>query len=163
VLEKPLKKIWSPMSSLDYQSSQEKPSFFRPYKPGQGFWTRLGTGMGAALVILFTIHFLYKTLPAWTPLRSNEWPIYAILGTIAAVLSGLTWWLINRPRSAEFLIATDVEMKKVNWTSRRELIGSTKVVVFFMLFMAAVLFMYDLIFGFAFYYARVLYFPPFQF
>ena len=151
------------MSTLDYKRLEEKPGFFRPYKPGQGFWTRLGTGLGAALVILFTIHFLYKTLPAWTPLQQNGWEIYAVLGAVASGLSALGWWLINRPKSAEFLIATDVEMKKVNWTSRRELIGSTKVVVFFMLFIASVLFIYDLIFGFAFYYARVLYFPPFQF
>ena len=150
------------MSSLDNQRLEEKPSFLRPYKPGQGFWTRLGTGMGAALVILFTIHFLYRTLPAWTPLHTTGWPIYAVLGAVAAVLSALGWWLINRPKSAEFLIATDAEMKKVNWTSRRELIGSTKVVVFFMIFIATVLFLYDLIFGFFFYLINVLHFPPFQ-
>ena len=39
-----------------------------------------------------------------------------------------------------FLIATDSEMKKVNWTSRKELIGSTKVVIGFMFMIAFLLF-----------------------
>jgi preprotein translocase SecE subunit len=39
-----------------------------------------------------------------------------------------------------------VEMKKVNWTSRRELIGSTKVVVSFMFLTAIFLFAGDMIF-----------------
>lgn len=150
------------MSTLDYQRLEPaKPGFLRPYKPGQGFWTRFGTGAGAALVILFTIWFLYENLPAWTPLTKNSWMMYAVLGGIALVLALVAWWLINRPRSAEFLIATDGEMKKVNWTSRRELIGSTKVVVFFMFFIAAVLFVYDIIFGYAFFLMKVLKIAPF--
>jgi preprotein translocase SecE subunit len=34
-------------------------------------------------------------------------------------------------------------MKKVNWTSRKEIIGSTKVVIGFMFLIAALLFIYD--------------------
>lgn len=136
-------------------------SLLRPYKPGQGFWTRFGTGMGALLVILFTIQFLYKQLPVWTPMSRNGWQIYVTLAVVATALGILAWWLINRPKHAEFLIATDGEMKKVNWTSRRELIGSTKVVVFFMFFIAAVLFFYDIVFGYIFYLIDVLKFAPF--
>ena len=73
----------------------------------------------------------------------------------------LAWWLINRAKHAEFLIATDGEMKKVNWTSRRELLGSTKVVVFFMFFIAAVLFSYDVVFGYISYMLDVLKIAPF--
>ncbi len=140
---------------------QELPGFFRPYKPGQGFWTRLGTGLGAALVILFTIQFLFTRLPVWTTLDRNSWVLYAILGVVGTVLALLAWWLINRAKHAEFLIATDGEMKKVNWTSRRELLGSTKVVVFFMFFIAAVLFFYDIVFGYLFYFLDVLQIAPF--
>ena len=139
----------------------ENASLLRPYKPGQGFWTRFGTGMGALLVILFTIQFLYKQLPVWTPMSRNGWQIYVTLAVVATALGILAWWLINRPKHAEFLIATDGEMKKVNWTSRRELIGSTKVVVFFMFFIATVLFFYDIIFGYIFYFIDVLKFAPF--
>src|SRR5688500_16925476 len=141
---------------------QERTGFFLPYKPGQGFWTRLGTGMGAALVILFTVQFLYTRLPVWTKLSRNDWPLYTILAVTGVGLSLLAWWLINRQKHAEFLIATDGEMKKVNWTSRRELIGSTKVVVFFMFFIAAVLFSYDVVFGYISYMLDVLQIAPFS-
>jgi len=139
----------------------ENASLLRPYKPGQGFWTRFGTGMGALLVILFTIQLLYTRLPVWAGLSRNGWQIYVILAVVATALGILAWWLINRPKHAEFLIATDGEMKKVNWTSRRELIGSTKVVTFFMFFIAAVLFFYDIVFGYAFFLIDVLKFAPF--
>ena len=39
-------------------------------------------------------------------------------------------------------------MKKVNWTTRKELIGSTKVVILFMFFIALLLFVFDMIFGY---------------
>ena len=47
---------------------------------------------------------------------------------------------MNKPSNVDFLIATDSEMKKVNWTSRKELIGSTKVVIIFMFLIALFLF-----------------------
>ena len=47
----------------------------------------------------------------------------------------------------EFLIATDGEMKKVNWSTRREVYGSTMVVIVATFLIAAVLFVID--FGFS--------------
>ena len=57
-------------------------------------------------------------------------------------LSLLTWWLMNKATNVDFLIATDSEMKKVNWTSKQELIGSTKVVIVFMFVTAIFLFVF---------------------
>jgi len=54
--------------------------------------------------------------------------------------------LMNKPSNVDFLVATDSEMKKVNWTSRKELIGSTKIVVVFMFLIAAFLFLIDQVF-----------------
>lgn len=150
------------MTTASSRGTEQRASFLRPYKPGQGFWTRLGTGLGATLIILFTIQFLYQILPAWIPgLSRSGWQIYAILATLTTAMGLLTWWLINRPKHAEFLIATDAEMKKVNWTSRRELIGSIKVVFFFMFFIASVLFFYDVAFGWFFFLIKVLKIAPF--
>jgi preprotein translocase SecE subunit len=42
-------------------------------------------------------------------------------------------------------------MKKVNWTSRKELIGSTKVVIVFMFLIAIFLFTVDILFSYFFY------------
>ncbi|HZW08107.1 MAG TPA: preprotein translocase subunit SecE [Phycisphaerales bacterium] len=49
---------------------------------------------------------------------------------VVIVASILGYWLIGlRPRTVEFLIATDFEMKKVNWSTPREVIGHTWVVI----------------------------------
>ncbi|MBI1827694.1 MAG: preprotein translocase subunit SecE [Planctomycetes bacterium] len=44
------------------------------------------------------------------------------------------------------MIATEGEMKKVNWSSRREVVGSTKVVILFSMAMALYLFVVDIVF-----------------
>jgi preprotein translocase SecE subunit len=158
--------------------------FFTIYKKGQGYWTRMGTAIGAGLVIALTVHFLYQNLPVWlgplfTPTIPEGTPAaertaqlaaaqatvrYVTVGLCAAIglgLAWLAWWLMNKPSNADFLIATDGEMKKVNWTSRKELIGSTKVVIIFMFLIAAILFLIDLVFGYFFYLINVLHQPPF--
>jgi preprotein translocase subunit SecE len=151
--------------------------FFTIYKPGQGYWTRLGTGIATGLIILLTIQFLWQNLrPAieqWlTPagatteqgiaaaVKARNVTLGVCIGT-AAVLGGLAWWLMNKPTNADFLIATDSEMKKVNWTSKKDLIGSTKVVIAFMFLIAFFLFVVDVVFGYIFYFIDVLKHRPF--
>jgi len=154
----------------------ERGGFFTVYKAGQGYWTRLGTGIAAALIILLTVHFLWTHLRPWltqayTPANATvEQNVAAAvsarnttLGISMATgvcLSVLAWWLMNKPSNADFLIATDSEMKKVNWTSRKDLIGSTKVVIAFMFMIAAFLFLVDVVFGYFFYLINVLKTPP---
>ncbi len=77
----------------------------------------------------------------------------------ALLYSFFAWRLMNKPGNVDFLIATDGEMKKVNWTSKRELIGSTKVVILFMFAIAIILFVLDLLFNTVFYSIRVLNIP----
>jgi preprotein translocase subunit SecE len=146
--------------------SEERGGFFHIYKSGQGYWTRMGTVLGAALLAVLTANFLYQHTPIWlqgaglTVGRSKE----VALGIIAALLAAyglVVFWLINKPTNADFLIATDSEMKKVNWTSRKELIGSTKVVIIFMFLIAFMLFAFDIIFGYLFYWIRILQTSPF--
>src|SRR5947207_2325257 len=48
--------------------------FFHLYKPGQGYWTRMGTAGGAALLITLLAHFVYISLSAHTKL---DWIINA--------------------------------------------------------------------------------------
>jgi preprotein translocase SecE subunit len=52
-------------------------------------------------------------------------------------------------------------MKKVNWTSKKDLIGSTKVVIAFMFLIAFFLFVVDVVFGYIFYFIDVLKHRPF--
>ena len=79
------------------------------------------------------------------------------LGVFALVV----FFVVNKQNVVEFLIATDSEMKKVNWTTKKELVGSTKVVIFFMVMIAVFLFVCDLLFGYFFYLINVLKSNPF--
>ena len=136
--------------------------FFHIYKKGQGYWTRMGTVGGAVLLILMIAHFFYTFLPTWSQtLRGHPRVVIGIVLGIVAGLSLLVFRLINKPQNADFLIATDSEMKKVNWTSRAELIGSTKIVIIFVLLISAILFAIDIVFGYLFYFLKVLKQPPF--
>ncbi len=66
-----------------------------------------------------------------------------------AILVGaiLAYWLVAmRPQTVDFLIATDMEMKKVNWSTLREIRGSTYVVIGACFTIAGLLFVFDLFF-----------------
>ena len=144
------------------EPARETGGFFHIHKSGQGYWTRMGTVGGAALIILLIGNFLYTYLPTWSDtMHAHPRIMIGIVLGIVAAFSLLTFFIINKPTHVDFLIATDSEMKKVNWTSRRELIGSTKVVVIFVLLITAILFLIDVVFGYFFYGIKVLHQPPF--
>lgn len=157
--------------ALAYQTRlttvKEKPAagFFTIYKSGQGYWTRMGTAATAAVLAIFACFFLAEHLPTWVPLGADKqprtWLIAGIIAAFVAVYGALVWWLTNKPTNVDFLIATDSEMKKVNWTSRKELIGSTKVVIVFMFLIATFLFVVDIVFGYFFYFLNVMKTKPF--
>lgn len=138
--------------------------FFTVYKSGQGYWTRLITFLGFLLLGALTAHFVYSIIygAGWTGRDATGRNIAAGIGVAVFLVWVLVeYWILNKPSNAEFLIATDSEMKKVNWTSRKELIGSTKVVIFFMFMFAATLFIIDIVFGFVFHWMSVLKTNPF--
>ena len=135
--------------------------FFHIYKSGQGYWTRMGTAIGVGLIAVFTTHFIYVDLKPRIPyLQQHPGVAMGIAIGFLALAALLVFWFINKPNTADFLIATDSEMKKVNWTSRKDLIGSTRVVIIFMFLIAALLFGIDIVFGYFFYAINVLKNPP---
>ncbi|MCC6423142.1 MAG: preprotein translocase subunit SecE [Phycisphaerales bacterium] len=139
---------------------QPRHGFFTLYKSGQGYWTRMCTAGGAVLVAALTAQFVYSRTVGHFP--GQRGMVFGIAVGVFAALCLFSWWIINKPGNADFLIATDTEMKKVNWTSREELIGSTKVVILFMFLIAILLFVIDILFGYIFYYAGVLRAAPFH-
>jgi preprotein translocase SecE subunit len=111
--------------------------YFTIYKKGQGYWTRMGTAISITCLVGLTAFELYDKR-AYFGMNTPERRTLA-LGLASALfvaLMALAWRMMNKPGNVDFLIATDSEMKKVNWTSRKDLIGSTKVVVAFMFFIA---------------------------
>ncbi|MBL8762249.1 MAG: preprotein translocase subunit SecE [Phycisphaerae bacterium] len=74
-------------------------------------------------------------------LQAGVAAVILILGAIVTYL-----YVGVKARSAEFLIATDGEMKKVHWSTRREVFGSTWVVIAACFLIAGLLWVFD--FGF---------------
>jgi len=113
-----------------------------------GLWQNLRTGLFArgnweillpntdvALVGLFNVNY---TLP---------FLIFCLCGWLA-------WRVVNWPGFADFLIATEAEMNKVSWTTRKRLIQDTLVVLVTLFLMTVFLFVVDII------WIRVLSFEP---
>ena len=61
-------------------------------------------------------------------------------------LSILVFWLVNKPSVADFMIAAEGEIKKVSWSSRKEIAVSTFIVVVVVVVMAVLLGTTDLFF-----------------
>jgi preprotein translocase subunit SecE len=120
--------------------------FFTIYKKGQGYWTRMGTAIAATVLCGLTASFIYEQLNAGV---RGLWPL-GIGITVMAALMLICWWAMNAPGNADFLIATDSEMKKVNWTKPVDLMGSTKVVILFMVLIAIFLFVCDIVLQYIF-------------
>lgn len=87
-------------------------------------------------------------------------PIYlqASVAGIMLLAGGAVIYLFVgvRRSSVDFLIATDGEMKKVNWSSRKDVIGSTWVVISASFLIAAGLFVVDIAFAQFFEWIKVL-------
>ena len=78
-------------------------------------------------------------------------PVYVQGGVaiIAVVICGMIGYhLIGRkPKLVDFMIATEGEMRKVNWSTRREIVGSTILVILLTLFIALFCQLADLVFS----------------
>jgi preprotein translocase subunit SecE len=114
------------------------------YKPGQGKWTRLLTGAGLGIVILTSAFWLGGEMNAIPDDSRRELWKTVMFAVVMLGGGALTYLALNRPRIADFMIATETEMKKVNWPSRSDIIGSTWVVIVGTLLMALFLFLVDL-------------------
>lgn len=68
--------------------------------------------------------------------------LFLLIGSVAAY-----WFCASNPRSAEFLINTDFEMRKVNWSTPTQIRGYTWVVIISALFVSAVLLVFDTAFA----------------
>ncbi len=119
---------------------------FTAYKPEQGRWTRNGTLIGAGLMIAWGALAVYDQLQMFEGDDIGSLIITrGIPVAFAAVCFFFAWHLTYAKRTtSDFMIATEGEMKKVNWSTRREVIGSTKVVIMFTVFLATFLFLADL-------------------
>ena len=85
---------------------------------------------------------------------------YVQAGVAGAVILVGAWLIYTfvgkKPKQVDFLVATDAEARKVNWSTRKEVVGSTWVVIGAMFLIAGTLFVIDLLFQGIFTAANVL-------
>ncbi len=112
------------------------------YRKSQGRWTRLGTVGGAGILIVTGAWYTWNELPSGLGSFRAIIPLVLLLGCFYVLLR-----VVNSKRPADFMIATEGEMKKVSWSSKKEIIGSTKVVIVTLLLMGLALFLVDLFFA----------------
>jgi preprotein translocase SecE subunit len=134
-------------------------SGLRFYKPGQGYYTRLGTAIAAGVLVVWGALFLLDELGGLLdPSAAYYNPVtYGVAVGFILGMGALLYWVVGLNRRAnDFFIATEGEMKKVNWSSRREVVRSTKVVIVTVVLMGVFLFVADVLFMEFFSFIRVL-------
>jgi len=116
---------------------------FRLYKPGQGIHVRWGTAAGLGLMTIAFGNFLYDQLAVF-----NNFAVKTLVPVGLMVVVGLLIFrfLAQSRKVVDFLIATEGEMKKVNWSTRREVLGATRVVIFTVFSLSLLLFAADVLF-----------------
>ncbi len=108
------------------------------YKRSQGKNSRLTTALVVFGIVAAGCWILYGKLQEHGPVVQTVVPI-----AVCAAFAGLIYWLSNKPSIADFLIAAEGEIKKVSWSSRKEIINSTMIVIIVVVVMATGLFLVD--------------------
>lgn len=114
----------------------------KAYKPEQGRMARMAAFWSLALLLLFGCTFLHDTLAGYSAVLRGRIaglaiPIVSIDVTGAFLISAVLFfggilWLhtyMNRPKTADFLIDVETEMRKVTWPTLEQVINASIVVV----------------------------------
>jgi len=127
------------------------------YKPGLGRRVRRLTMLGIIVLggsgaySLYTQNILPRDWRLAMPGTDNFTVVPGAQTMIPLILLALTVWAayraVNLPTFAEFLIATEAEMNKVSWTSRRRLFQDTVVVLVTTVVLTLFLLVVDLFWG----------------
>jgi preprotein translocase SecE subunit len=130
------------------------------YKYGQGLRVRRGTLIGILILAGCGVYTLltHDTLTS----GGSDWQVRLpftggttlkllpdVRFTVPILLIAVSLWLayrvVNFPGFADFLIATEAEMNKVSWTTRRRLIQDTIVVLVTVFLFTAFMFLVDVV------------------
>jgi len=112
------------------------------YKKTQGRITRQVTWAAMAVALFLGLWRLEQTLLAFDVDREWRYGVCTVL-----LLAGLwiAFRVVNVPVFADFLIAVEAEINKVSWPTRGELIRASLVVLVMIFVLAAVLYVFDLV------------------
>ena len=112
------------------------------YKRGHGYQTRLWSAIAALLLATIACYRLYSKLAV----VENAWIQNFVPAICWVALAWFVYWASNKPSLADFLIASEGELKKVSWSTRQQVIASTMIVVFVVALMSVLLGAIDVIF-----------------
>ncbi len=142
------------------------------YKKSQGMRVRRGTMLGILILAACGIWTIisHKSLVYGLPdaatgvANTNFWYLripftdkiipfladvrFTVPLLLAAAALWLAWRVVNWPMFADFLIATEAELNKVSWTTRKRLFQDTIVVLVTVVLFTVFLFVVDLAWGF---------------
>jgi preprotein translocase subunit SecE len=119
------------------------------YKRSQGKNSRLWTSMVLLLIVAVGCWRLHLKLQV----QDNVWVHTLVPAGVCTLFAALIYWLSNKPVIADFLIAAEGEIKKVSWSSRKEIMNSTLIVISVVAIMATGLGLVDL--GFRLFFSEI--------
>lgn len=140
--------------------------FWSNYKKSQGMIVRTTSGIILFLIALYGCYALYKFIPpldtSIRPYRATFWgteliklPLFDFIINYGMVLSAIFFilislliyrWLLNKPKTVDFLIETEDELKKVSWPPKHQYFGSTVAVIISVVVIGVFLLVVDLVF-----------------
>ena len=100
------------------------------FADGDWYYNLFTSGASDARITTYVV-VLYKTL-------------YTLPAIITVILGWFAWRIINYPMFTDFLIATEAEMNKVSWTTRKRLFQDTIVVLVTVCLFTVFLFLMDI-------------------
>ncbi len=122
----------------------------RLYKRNQGKMVRQITAVAIFVMVAVAAWRAHALFISPTVGDQNRAVGYIIALALAGVGCWIGYRLVNWPKFADFLISVEAELNKVSWPTQRELIRASIVVIFTILFLSAILFLYDAVWKFLF-------------
>jgi len=119
------------------------------YKWGQGKNTRLYSAAAVAVLAAIGCWRLYQKLVAAVNVTETTglWISVVVPLAVFAAIAAFLYWLVNRPMVADFMISAEGELKKVSFSSKKEIAVSTFVVIVVVFLMTVMLGVADFCFN----------------
>ena len=119
------------------------------YKWGQGKNTRVYTVITIGILAAIGCWRVYQKLTASIDVTTPAglWTSALVPLVVFGIIMLVLYWLINKPIVADFLIAAEGELKKVSFSSKREIAVSTFVVIIVVVLTAVMLGLADFCFN----------------
>ncbi|MEK7270150.1 MAG: preprotein translocase subunit SecE [Planctomycetota bacterium] len=120
------------------------------YKRGQGNRVRYSVIALFQLVLLIAVYQFHQAVFFRLPTSWRELRLNIVLAAVLWALGTIVGYLfLNRPRTADFLVEVDLELNKVTWASRREVLDASGVVLVTLISLTVVISIADFLLGYA--------------